>query len=64
MRRGSEEETHRGAPLSSRSSAGPLRDEPLVAIVTTSAGGIILPVPERSPFIVGRAADCELAIPD
>ncbi|MDB4935076.1 MAG: Response regulator of zinc sigma-54-dependent two-component system [Labilithrix sp.] len=64
MRRGPEEETHRGAPLSSNASAGPLRDEPLVAIVTTSAGGIILPVPERSPFIVGRASDCELAIPD
>ncbi|CAN5923996.1 hypothetical protein BH11MYX4_BH11MYX4_41410 [soil metagenome] len=65
MRRGPEEEaTHRGAPLSSRASAGPLRDEPLVAIVSSSAGGIILPLPERSPFIVGRGADCELAISD
>ena len=65
MRRGPEEEaTHRGAPLSSRASAGPLRDEPLVAIVSSSAGGVILPLPERSPFIVGRGADCELAISD
>ncbi|HSO35487.1 MAG TPA: sigma-54-dependent Fis family transcriptional regulator, partial [Labilithrix sp.] len=65
MRRGPEEEaTHRGAPLSSRAAAGPLRDEPLVAIVSSSAGGVILPLPERSPFIVGRGADCELAISD
>ena len=65
MRPGPQEEaTHRGTPISGRASVGPLRDEPLVAIVTTSAGGIILPVPERSPFIVGRGADCELTIPD
>ena len=65
MRRGPEEEaTHRGAQLSPLAALGPLRDEPLVAIVSSSSGGIILPVPERSPFIVGRGADCELAIPD
>jgi two-component system response regulator AtoC len=65
MSRGPEEEaTHRGAQLSSRASPGPLRDEPLVAIVSSSSGGIILPIPERSPFIVGRGADCEIAISD
>jgi two-component system, NtrC family, response regulator AtoC len=65
MSRGpAEEATHRGAQLSSRPTPGPLRDEPLVAIVSSSSGGIILPIPERSPFIVGRGADCEIAISD
>jgi two-component system response regulator AtoC len=59
-----EEATHRGAQISAGAPSASLRDEPLVAIVTTSSGGIIVPVPERSPFIVGRAGDCELAIPD
>lgn len=59
-----DEATHRGAPLSGRAPARPLRDEPLVVIVSTASGGLILPVPERSPFILGRSADCELAISD
>lgn len=39
-----DEATHRGAQISARASSASLRDEPLVAIVTTSAGGIIVPV--------------------
>ena len=65
MHRGPQDEaTHRGARLSSRPPSGPLRDEPLVAIASFSSGGIILPIPERSPFIVGRGSDCDLAISD
>ena len=64
MRKGSEDEaTHRGALLS-RPTIGSLRDEPLVAIVSSGSGGIILPLPERFPFIIGRGADCEVSISD
>jgi two-component system, NtrC family, response regulator AtoC len=65
MQRGPQEEaTHRGAPISGRAPSRPLSDEPLVAIVSTASGGLIVPVPERSPFILGRGADCELSITD
>ncbi|MDB4946123.1 MAG: Response regulator of zinc sigma-54-dependent two-component system [Labilithrix sp.] len=65
MRRGPDEEaTQRGAPLSVRSPSVPLHVEPLVAIVSSSSGGLIVPIPERSPFIVGRGADCDIAISD
>ncbi|MBX3189072.1 MAG: sigma 54-interacting transcriptional regulator [Labilithrix sp.] len=33
-------------------------------MLNSSAGGTIVPLPERSPFIVGRASECELAVAD
>ena len=59
-----EEATHRGAGISASQQRGPLRDEPLVAIVTSAAGGTIVPLPESSPFLFGRAPECEVAIAD
>ena len=61
---GPEEATHRGGAVSSHRPGGPVRDEPLVAVVSSSSGGAIVPLPEKSPFILGRAAECEVTIAD
>ncbi|MBX3207740.1 MAG: sigma 54-interacting transcriptional regulator [Labilithrix sp.] len=32
--------------------------------MTASSGGFIVPLPEKSQFIVGRSSDCDVSIPD
>jgi DNA-binding NtrC family response regulator len=56
--------THRGVPISSTHRIGPLSEEPLVAVVSSSKGAQIIPLPEKSPFLLGRAAECEVTIVD
>jgi two-component system, NtrC family, response regulator AtoC len=58
-----EEETYRGT-VAGTTAAGPLCQEPLVAIINSALGGTIVPLPERSPFSIGRAAECEVTIAD
>lgn len=38
--------------------------EPLVLVVSTPSGGLILPVPEEDVVHLGRSRECELPIPD
>ncbi|MBS2013120.1 MAG: sigma 54-interacting transcriptional regulator [Deltaproteobacteria bacterium] len=61
---GPEEATHRGGSVSSHRPQGPLRDEPLVAVVSSASGGAIVPLPEKGSFILGRAVECEVTIAD
>lgn len=38
--------------------------EPLVLVVSTPSGGLVLPMPEEDIVHLGRSRDCELTIPD
>ena len=59
-----DEATQRGASISGEQRVLDLAREPLVALVSGGSGVTILPVPERAPFIVGRAEECELHVVD
>jgi transcriptional regulator with AAA-type ATPase domain len=59
-----EDATHRGASISVPERLGPLRDEPLVAVVSSTRGATIVPLPEKSPFLLGRSVECEVTIGD
>jgi two-component system, NtrC family, response regulator AtoC len=48
-----------GRPSSSRAQA-----EPLVGVVNAPSGGWIVPLPEKTQFIMGRSSDCDVSIPD
>jgi len=63
MRLGHDEATHRGA-VSGPRSTGPLSAEPLVAIINSSTGGTVVPLPERASFLFGRSIECEITLDD
>jgi two-component system, NtrC family, response regulator AtoC len=56
--------TQRGASISGERRVLDLSREPLVALVSGANGVTILPVPEKAPFIIGRAEECELHVVD
>src|SRR5438105_2831575 len=43
---------------------GPLSSVPLVGVVNAADTGWIVPLPEATEIVVGRAADCDITIAD
>ncbi|MBX3215848.1 MAG: sigma 54-interacting transcriptional regulator [Labilithrix sp.] len=59
-----DEPTLRPATPLGVASARPLTSDPLVGVVNAPSGNWIVPLPEKSHFIVGRSSECDVSIPD
>ncbi|MBX3261785.1 MAG: sigma 54-interacting transcriptional regulator [Labilithrix sp.] len=59
-----DEPTLRSATPLGHASGRPLTSDPLVGVVNAPTGNWIVPLPEKSHFIVGRSSECDVSIPD
>jgi DNA-binding NtrC family response regulator len=50
--------------LARGASRRPVSSLPLVGVINTTAGGWVLPLPEKEQMIVGRSAECDVTIAD